>query len=118
MRFVLLLLLWLLGQWPHVDRQAHLEAKYSEMLEFPTSMEMRVGGRKPMFMGNLGSGLDVHSTIARVGGRGEDVQLPAKAEPGFVCWVSIAQSLLWLHHTAALAGLSTMERNPTKGVSS
>ena len=44
-----------------------------------------------MFMGNLGSGLNVHSTIARVGG-GEDVQLPAKAEPGFVCWVgTIAQ---------------------------
>ena len=73
-----------------------------------------MGGRKPMFMGNLGSGLDVHSTIARVGGRGEEVQLPAKAEPGFVCWVSIAQSLLLLH-TAALAGLSTMERNPTRG---
>ena len=72
-----------------------------------------MGGRKPMFMGNLGSWLDVHSTIARVGG-GEDVQLPAKAEPGFVCWVSIAQSLLSLH-TAALAGLSTMERNPTRG---
>ena len=54
-------------------------------------MERRVGGRKPMFMGNLGSGLNVHSTIARVGG-GEDVQLPAKAEPGFVCWVgTIAQ---------------------------
>ena len=74
-------------------------------------MERRVGGRKPMFMGNLGSWLDVHSTIARVGG-GEDVQLPAKAEPGFV--FNCTRSLLWLH-TAALAGLSTMERNPTRG---
>ena len=88
-------------------------AKYNEMLEFLTSMERQVGVQADVY-GEFG--LDVHSTIARVGGR-EDVQLRAKAEPGFVCWGTISKlhnSLLWLH-TAGLAGLSTMERNPTRG---
>ena len=108
---VLLFLLRLLGQWPHVHRQAHL-GKYNVILEFETSMERRVGGRKPMFMGNSGGLMCIAAQLWE----GEDVQLPAKAEPGFVCSghnsnSNCTRSLL---HTAGQAGLSTRERNPTR----
>ena len=63
---------------------------------------------KPLFVGNVGVlSLICSGTIANGGQEWEeeDVQLAAKAERGFV-----TQSLLWL-----CVGLSTRERNPTRG---
>ena len=63
---------------------------------------------KPMFEGEFGVvGLICSGTIANGGQEWEEegIQLAAKAERGFV-----TQSLLWL-----CVGLSTRERNPTRG---